>query len=245
MRYFFHADAAKYKRRLKSLLIIVIMPLVAVCVFCTVNIVLHFPTEGDYAFALLMLAIIAGCVALGIIFAFAAAYFTEKLSRRHSRYTYFDILPCGMVYSLYAGEFVRYGKRQIYRRLWYIPFRHFERTERDPKTDPCAIRIKGEIHAYLLPSDSLGYHVTEDGEMSFDHRELNDRGFERTSVLEIKGRFGSTKALERSIEYYAEQFKNRPEKKPFDISEHISVKKKKRPTTSNPALEAPSFDRKW
>ncbi len=245
MKYYFHAEVSHYKRRLKSLLIIVIMPLLTVCVFCTVNIVLHLPTKESYEFALLMLLIIVGCVAAGIGFTFAAAYFTDKLSKRHSRYTYFDILPCGMVYSEYAGEMVRFGKPEIYRRLWYIPFSHFTQTERDPKTDPCAIKIKGEVHGYFLPSKCLGYHITENGEIDFDNWELNERGFEITQSLEIKGRLGCTKQLEASINHYAEEYRNRPAKKPFDISEHIPKRSKKKPTTSNPVLEAPSFDRKW
>ena len=245
MRYYFHAETERYRRRKKSLLISVIMPLLAVCIFCTVNIVLHLPTDGNWEFTLLMLLIISGCVAAGMTVAFAASYFTEKAVRRHSRYTYFEILPCGMVYSLYAGELVRYGKREIYRRLWYIPFSGYTGARRDPKTDPCAITIEGEVREYLLPSSSLGYHIGESGELDFDHWELNERGFELRTALVIKDRLGCTKQLERSIGYYADLWQNRPEKKPFDISQHISRRTKRKPMTSNPALETPSFDRKW
>lgn len=245
MRNFFHADTARYRRRQKSFMITLIVPLAAICVFCVVNIVLNLRPEGGHEFTLLMLGIITSCVALGIICAFAAAYFTEKAVRRNSRYTYLDILPDGVVYSEYAGEYVLRGQCEICRRVWYIPFSGFNSAERDPKTDPCAITIKGKIRGFLLPSRFLGYHVSEDGVTVFDHAELNTYYFEESAELVIKGRLGSTRAIERSINYFFEEYKNRPAKKPFNLSEHISRKAKKRPRTSNPALEAPSFDRNW
>lgn len=244
MRYFFHADTDIYRRRLKSMMIIVFMPLFAVCVFCTVNIVLNLRADADREFIVLLLAVIAGTVFIGMTFAFAAAYLTEKLKRRHSRCTYFDILPDAMVYSVYAGEFVRYGERVIYRRLYFIRFEGFESVSRDPKTAPDGLTIKGEIREFLLPDKHLGYHV-ENGETSFDHPELNERGFTPRGSLEVSGRLGRTKRLERSINYYYEQYKNKPEKKPFNIAEHIAQRRKAPPRTSNPALDAPSYDRKW
>ena len=244
MKYFFHADADKYRRRLKSMMIIVFMPLFAVCVFCTVNLVMNLRADTDREFIILMLAVIAGTVFVGITFAFTASYFTEKLKRRHSRFTYFDILPDAMVFSVYAGEFVRYGERVIYRRLYFIRFEGFEGVSRDPKTAPDSVTIKGEIREFLLPDRHLGYHV-ENGVTSFDHAELNERGFTLRGTLEVSGRLGSTKRLEQSINYYFGQYKNKPEKKPFNIAEHISQKKRISPRTSNPSLDAPSYDRKW
>lgn len=244
MKYFFHADTEKYRRRLKSMMIIVFMPLFAVCVFCTVNLIMNLSIDTDRAFIVLMLAIIAGSVFMGMVFAFTAAYFTEKLKRRHSRYTYFDILPDAMVYSVYAGEFIRYGERIIYRRLYFIRFEGFESVSRDPKTAPDSVSIKGEIREFLLPDVHLGYHV-ENGETVFDDFELNERGFTPRGSLEVSGHLGSTKRLERSINYYYELYKNKPEKKPFNIAEHISRKKKASPKTSNPILDAPRYDRKW
>lgn len=245
MKYYFHADTEKYRRRLKSMMIIVLMPLFAVCVFCTVNLVMNLRTDTDRAFIILMLAIITGTVFLGMVFSFIAAYFTEKLKRRHSRYTYFDILPSGMVYSVYAGEFTRYGEKMIYRRLYYIPFETLESVSRDPKAAPDSILLKGEIREFYLPTNYLGYHVTEDGRVVFDNWELNERGFEIRNSLEVSGRLGSTKALERSVNHYHEMYRNRPEKKAFNISEHITRKKKSPHYTSNPALEAPIYDRDW
>lgn len=244
MKYFFHADTEKYRRRLKSMIIIVFMPLFAVCVFCTVNLVMNLRVDTNREFLILMLSIIAGTVFIGMTFAFTAAYFTEKLKRRHSRCTYFDILPDAMVYSVYAGEFIRYGERVIYRKLYFIRFESFESVSRDLKTAPDSVTIKGEIREFLLPDRHLGYHV-ENGTTSFDHPELNERGFTLRSALEVNGRLGSTKRLERSINYYFEQYKNKPVKKPFNIAEHISRKKKAVPRTSNPALDAPRYDRKW
>lgn len=244
MKYFFHADTDKYRRRLKSMMTIVFMPLFAVCVFCTVNLVLNLRVDMDREFIILMLAVIAGTVFIGMTFAFTAAYFTEKLKRRHSRFTYFDILPDAMVYSVYAGEFVRYGERVIYRKLYFISFNGFESVSRNPKTAPDSVTIKGEIREFLLPDRHLGYHV-ENGATSFNHPELNERGFTLRGALEVNGRLGSTKRLERSINYYFERYKNKPEKKPFNIAEHISRKKKTTPRTSNPALDAPHYDRKW
>lgn len=244
-KYFFHADTEKYRRRLKSMLIIVLVPLFMICVFCTVNIVLNLRVDTSMEFVALMLGIIAGCVFMGMTFSFVSAYFTEKLKRRHSKYTYFDIIPGGMVYSLYAGEFTRYGKRIIMRRLFYIPFSGLEEVSRDPKTDPEAISFKGSVREYFLASDELGYHVNEEGEIAFDHPELDTRGYEERNSLVISGRLGRTKALLSSVEFYREQYVNRPEKKPFNIADYVSKKKKRVIHTSNPELEAPSFNRKW
>ena len=245
MRYFFHADTDKYRKRLKGAMIIVVVPLMAICVFCVVNIVLNLREGASQTLLRLLVGIICGCVLAGMIFGFAAVYVADKLTRRHSRYTFFDILPKGMVFSLYSGEYKLYGRRTILRRLYYIPFSEVESVTRNPKISPRSITIKGGIRFYQLPSDRLGYHVDDNDELVFDSFELNERGFERLDTLEIRDRFASTKQLEKSIAYYLEQFRDLPEKKSFVLSEHIALRSKPRPQTSNPALDAPSYDRKW
>ncbi len=240
-RYFFHADTAKYSSRLRHVLTIVFGPLIALCVFCTVQIVLNYRSE----FALLLFAVICGSVLFGTVFGFSAAYITEKRKRRHSKYTFFDFLPSGMVYSEYAGEYVHWGARVITRRLYFIPFGKLESVSRDPKKAPHDITFKGEIRAFFCESDRLGYHVNEDGGLEFDTDLLNWGMFETLSLLTIKNHFGNTKRLEQSVLFYLEQFKNTPEKKPFDITDFVSRRRKPKPTTSNPALEAPSFNRNW
>lgn len=242
MRYYFHADTKKYNKRLRHMIIVVIMPILAACTFCTVNIVLNYRSP----LAMLLFTVIACSVLFGMTFTFAAVYFTEKRKRRHARYTFFDFVPSGMVFSEYAGEFTRYGEKIVLRRLYYIPFDKLESVSRDPKTSPHNITFKGEIRGYFLESGRLGYHVGEDGKLDFDSAELNWRLFENVSELTVKNRFGNTKDLEKSALFYREQFINTPEKKPFDISEYISARKNKRkPRTSNPALDAPSYNRDW
>lgn len=241
MKYFFHSNTDIYSDRLKRVEILVLIPLFIICVFCTVNIVVNFGSS----IVKLLLMIVAGCVLFGLAFSFIAVYFTYKAKRRHSRYTYFDVLPKAMIYSEYAGEYVRYGEKIVLRRLYYIPFEEFESVSRDPKTAPRSITIKGKIREYLQETDRLGYHIEENGEVVFDSPELNERLFREINELVIKERLGNTKALERSINCYYEQWKNTPEKKPFDISEHITVVRRKKPRTSNPALDAPSYSRNW
>lgn len=240
-RCFFHADVSDYSLALKHTLTVVIIPLLAVCVFCTVNIVLHYNT----GFTKLLIIIIAASVLFGMIFTFSAAYVVEKKKRRHSRFTFFDILPRGMVFSEYAGEFLRYGERIILRRLFYIPFAAFESVSRDPKKTPHEITIKGEIREYFFESGRLGYHVTEDGEVVFDTVILNTDMYTRRGEITIKKCLGNTKTLESAILFYKENFDNIPEKKPFDISEFVAVRRRHKLRTSNAALEAPSFDRNW
>lgn len=240
-KYFFHADTAKYGDRLRHILIIVFGPIIALCVFCTVQIVLNYRSE----FALLLLAVICGSVLFGMIFGFLAVYITEKYKRRHSKYTFFDFLPGGMVFSEYAGEYVHWGACVIMRRLYFIPFEKLASVSRDPKKAPHDITFKGEIRAYFFESDRLGYHINEDNGIEFDTDLLNWGMFETLSELSIKNRFGNTKRLEQSVLFYLEQFRNTPEKKPFNISEFVSRRSKPKPTTSNPALEAPSFNRNW
>lgn len=101
------------------------------------------------------------------------------------------------------------------------------------------------MRCYFEESSRLGYHVGEDGHTQFDSPELNERGFETADKLEINGWFGSTKKIQTSLEHYLAEFRAIPEKKPFNIAEHITRRKKKRPTTSNPLLEASSYDRNW
>lgn len=240
-RAFFHADTTGYSIALRHTLTIVVIPLIAVCIFCTVNIVLHY----DLGFTRLLIYVIAGCVFFGMAFTFSAVYITEKRKRRHARFTFFDILPQGMVFSEYAGEFIRYGDRIILRRLYYIPFSDFESVSRDPKKTPRELTIKGAVRAYFFEDTRLGYHVDENGNVIFDSVVLNMGMFEPISEFTIKKRFGNTKALEASILFYKEKFDNMPEKKPFDISEFVPVRRKRRLHTSNPALEAPSFNRNW
>lgn len=243
MKYFFHAETEKYTERLRHAMILVAISVFAVCTFCTVNIVLNFGSDIVY----LLLAVIGGFVLLGMIFAFSAVYITEKRKRRHNKYTYFDFLPKGMVFSEYAGEFVRFGDRIILRRLYYIPFDKLQSVSRNPKAAPHEIAFTGEIREYFLESKRLGYHVNENNDLEFDSFELNSRFFENIPRLVVKERFGNTKKLEKSVSFYLEQFKNTPEKKPFNISDYVSVQKRKKLHTSNPALEEPreSYNRNW
>lgn len=245
MRDFFHCDTSIYKKRLKTVLAALLAPLIAVCVFCAANIIFNLRPDGDKGFAMLMVWIAVGCVAAGMIFCFAGAYIADRKSQRHARYTYFDILPKGMIYSRYAGQHSLYGERTIYRRLYYIPFPSFKEVIRDPKHSPMELLFSGEIREYFLPSDHLGYHIDEDGELQFDNPELMERHFELREKLVIAHDFGRTKQLERSVQHYFEQFRNAPQKKQFNIADHIAVKSKRPLRTSNPMLDAPSFDRKW
>lgn len=245
MRDYFHADTSGYPRRLKAVLIAVLVPLGAVCIFCAANILFNMRSDGDKGFAQLMVYTIAGCVAAGMLTAFCGAYVTEKKARRHARYTYIDILPKGVIYSRYAGEYHLWGEQVIYRRLYYIPFAKMEEVTRDPKLSPAELTVKGEIRAYLFASDQLGYHIDEDGELTFDRPELNTRHFETLTSLKIGAYFGSSKPIVRALLHYREVFRNAPEKKPFNISEHVTGRPKRPRKTSNPLLDAPSFNRNW
>ena len=240
-RCFFHADTKIYSDALRHALTVVVIPLLAICVFCTVNIVLYYSA----GFAKLLAFIIAGSVLFGMIFTFSAVYIVEKKKRRHARFTFFDILPQGMVFSEYAGEFVRYGELIILRRLYYIPFAELESVSRDPKKTPRELTVKGNIRGFFFESDRLGYHISEGGEMIFDTAILNIGMGEELSEVTVKKRFGNTKPLEAAILFYKDKFDNAPEKKPFDISQYVATRRKPKPRTSNPALEAPSFSRKW
>lgn len=245
MDFFFHADTTKYRRRLKATVITVLVPLFGVCVFCAVNILLNISSGAPRNLITLLAWVIVGCCAVGIITVFAAAYFTNKLTARHNRFTYIDILPEGFVFSLYAGEYRRYSRQVIMRRLYFVPFEGLEDISRDPKNSPCTLLVKGNIRYYLCESSRLGYHVDEENHLRFDSPELNERGFEKLDKLEITGWFGSTKRLEKALRYFLEEFRAKPEKKPFNIADFIAKKTKKRPTTSNPLLEAPSYNRNW
>lgn len=240
-KYYFHADVVKYADRLRHMLIIVLVPLLAICVFGTSNIVLNFGSN----FSRLLMIIIAASVCFGMVFTFAAVYFIDKLSRRHSRYTFLDIIPCGVIFSEYAGEFTRYGERIIMRRLYYIPFGKLESVSRNPKEAPHNIKFKGEIRRYYLETERLGYHITEDNKLEFDTQILNMAYFDIVSEVTVKNRLGNTARLEKSVLHYWEEFKNTPEKAPFDISKFVPERRRHRPKTSNPALEAPSFNRNW
>lgn len=245
MRSYFHADCTIYQKRYKRTLITVLVPLAAVCIFCACNIIFNLRTDGNRSFAQIMMYIILGSVAAGIILCFAGAYIVDKKCRRHARFTYFDILPKGMVFSRYAGEYYLYGERTIYRRLYYIPFSGVTDIIRNSKATPHDIAFSGEIREYFMPSDALGYHINEDGELLFDRTELNERFFELRERLVISEDFGNTKLLETAARYYLEQFKAIPEKKPFNIADYVMHRSKKPLRTSNPLLDAPSFDRKW
>lgn len=245
MDYFFHADTTKYRRRLRGTAIIVLVPLFGVCVFCAVNILLNLSAGSSSGLIRLMALIIVLCVLAGMLTMFATAFLAKKYTARHSRFTYLDILPDGFVFSLYAGEFRNWNELVILRRLYFVPFSGVEEISRDPESSPLSLTVKGKIRCYFGESDRLGYHVDEDGHTQFDSAELNERGFELSDKLEINGWFGSTKKIQTSLEHYLEEFRAIPEKKPFNIAEHITRRQKKRPTTSNPLLEAPSYSRNW
>lgn len=240
-KYYFHADTDKYFDSLKKILIIVIMPILALCTFCTVNIVLNYRSD----FSKLLMIVISASVLFGMAFTFVSVYIADKYRRRHAKYTFFDIIPQGMVYSEYAGEFTRYGEKIILRRLYYIPFGKLKTVSRDPKTAPHDICFKGEIREYFLETSRLGYHIDDEGKIVFDTFELNLALYNTINELTVKDRLGNTMRLEKSIAHYWEKFKNIPEKKPFDISDYVSVRRRRKPKTSNPALEAPSYSRKW
>ena len=240
-KYYFHADVGQYSVKLRKLLVIVLVPMMALCTFCTVNIVLNYRSD----FAKFLMILIAAAVITGMVFTFLAVYITDRIKRRHARYTFFDIIPYGMVYSEYAGEFTRYGERVILRKLYYIPFDKFESVSRNPKAAPHDISFKGEIREYFLETGRLGYHIDGDGKIEFDTALLNVGLYSTIPEITVKSRLGNTKRLEKSVLFYWEQFKSIPEKKPFNIADFVSERRRRKPKTSNPALEAPSFSRKW
>ncbi len=240
-KYFFHADTERYSENLKRALVIVIVPILALCTFCAVNILLNFSPD----FVKLLILVVMGSILFGMLFTFAAVYIADKLKRRHAKFTFFDIVPSGMVYSEYAGEFTRYGERIILRKLCYIPFSGLESVSRNAKETPRSITLNGEIRQYFFESDRLGYHINEDGELEFDTLILNVGLYTTNKTLVIRESLGNTKRLEKSILYYWEEYKNIPKKKPFDITEFVAKRRRVKPKTSNPALEAPSFSRKW
>lgn len=240
-KYYFHARVKRYSRNFRRAVIVVVIPIFMMCIFCAIGIVLGFGEE----FIPLLLGIIAFGVLTAMIFTFVAAYITEKLTRRHTHFTFFDIVPDGMVYSEYAGEFRRYGKRVILRKLYYIPFKGLEEIIRNEKQSPYEITFRGEIRAYLEESGRLGYHISEDGTLYFDTAVLNSRYYTVMKEFTIHNHFGSTRRLEKSALHYWEEFKNLPPKKPFDISKAISTRKRKKLKTSNALLETPSYSRKW
>lgn len=240
-KYYFHADIEKYSNRLRHMLMLVLVPILAICVFGTANIVLNFGSN----FSRLLMIIIAASVCFGMVFTFVAVYFIDKCRRRHARYTFLDIVPCGVVFSEYAGEFTRYGERIIMRRLYYIPFDKLESVSRNPKEAPHNIEFKGEIRLYYHETGRLGYHINDDNKLEFDTAILNLSYFTTVSQVTVKNRLGNTARLEKSVLYYWEEFKNTPEKAPFDISKYVTERRRSRPKTSNPALEAPSFNRNW
>lgn len=240
-KFYFHAKVGKYKRNLRRAVIIVTIPVFMMCVFCSIVIVLNFIPD----LIPMMLLIIAFGVLVAMVFTFAAVYIADKLARRHTRFTYFDIVPDGMVYSEYAGEFKQYGKRIILRRLYYIPFKSLESIARDEKQSPHDITFHGEIREYLEDSNRLGYHISEDGTLYFDTVPLNTRYYKTLSKLTIRNRFGNTRRIEKSARAYWEEFKQLPPKQPFDITKVISIRKRRKLKTSNPLLEAPSFSRNW
>lgn len=240
-KYYFHADVEKYSDRLRHMLIIVLVPLLAICVFSTVNIVLNFGSN----FSRLLMIIVSASVCFGMVFTFTAVFVIDKLKRRHSRFTFLDIVPCGIIFSEYAGEFTRYGERMIMRRLYFIPFDKLESVSRNPKEAPHNIKFKGGIRKYYLETTRLGYHITDDDKLDFDTAILNTAYFDNVSEVTVKNRLGNTARLEKSVLHYWEEFKNAPEKEPFDISKFVSERRRHRPKTSNPALEAPSFNRNW
>ncbi|MGN1340275.1 MAG: hypothetical protein ACI4WS_08280 [Oscillospiraceae bacterium] len=245
MDFFFHADTTKYRRRLKATVITVLVPLFGVCVFCAVNILLNISSGAGRELITLLSGVIVGCCAVGIITVFVAVYYTNKLTARHNRFTYLDILPEGFVFSLYAGEYRRYSRQVILRKLYLVPFSGLEEISRDPKSAPCTLLVKGEVRYYLCESGRLGYHVDEDDHIQFDSPELNEHGFEKLERLEISGWFGSTKKIERALRYFLDEYRNKPAKKPFNIADFVPKKRQKKSTTSNPLLEAPSYDRRW
>lgn len=240
-RYYFHAEVGDYSRKLRRVISVVITPILTMCVFCAVIIFLNLSSD----FLRLLLWVIAFGVFTGIVFTFIAVYLTDKYKRRHSRYTFFDILPSGMVYSEYAGEFTRYGKRVILRRLYYIPFKGLESISRDPKKSTRELVIKGEVREYFEETNRLGYHIAESGDLIFDTLILNTNYFKIKNTLTIKEHLGNTKRIELAAMHYWEEFRKIPERPPFDITKAIAVRKRKKLTTSNAKLEAPSFSRKW
>ncbi len=243
---FFHANTSFYRKRLKGMIITVVAPLFAICVFCTAYIILKVCSlSWNKTIPVLPVFIIMASVFLGIIFVFCACYLTRKYIVRHNKYTYLDIFPKGMVYSVYAGEYFGFGDRVIYRRLYYMPFSGMEEIIRDGKNSPFSMTIKGEIRVFLYPSKDLGYHIDEDGELSFDHIELNTRGFEKTDKLEIVGILGKTARPVYIAKKFLKDYREAPQKEPFDISKYITKKRAVKHKTSNPGLETPSYSRRW
>lgn len=174
-----------------------------------------------------------------MIICFAAAEFSYKKIRRHSRYTYLDIQLKFIIFSFYGGEYHSGGRRIIVRDLYYIPLDGLKNVT--PEKKGGGVILSGDFRHYCMNSENLGYHV-KDGEISFDREWLNIGGFEKITSVRIPRAFGKAEKVINSIGYALERYNNLPKPKPYVFKEADFIRRRAKPRYLSDDF---SFERKW
>lgn len=242
MQSYFHYNVRKDRRRLRSVLVLIIAPLFQACLLAMLTLIFSLSCVEETGGIILLGGTVCVCVLVGMLLCWGWYELISCKIAANSRYTYFDILPKTLIYSRYSGSRIVNGRRCALRTLYAIPLKSLgEVTVSGAAKNKGTLEISGEIRRYLLDSEQLGYHIV-DGEAVFDRWWLEHGAFETIKRIKIPCIFGGVKRLSHEIETAKKRYDEIPPPRPHIFKEADYIRRRPKPRVMPENL---SYNRKW
>ena len=225
MRSYFHCSTSRFGRRASVMTILAGSVAAETSLIAFIVFWFGFFAGETGAFTA-MLITAAAAVPAGMAVCLLAALRARKKTAMHSRCTYADIQLKAAVISRYAGQVTVYGKKNVWRDLWYIPFQQFVSAE--PSRNGKSFIIRGKIRVYGMASDSLGYHV-KNGDIEFDRWWLAHGCYTELDRLELPALFGDPKRICASLNEAKKRFDELPKPKKHVFREADRIRRRPKP----------------
>jgi len=218
-----------YERRVRGFFETVMLPVGISSVILMICLLLSF--RNLIHREMLVPAAITVCA---LIFVFALVAWVllgaaARLTAVHSRYTYIEIGLRDVIVSSYAGQYVHFGERVVFRDLFIIPLDMLEEVGEVSVRGRKKIQFVGKSDAfrgYNGNSQRLGY-IFVDGVLKFTEPYYELGGGVKCDRVVIPSRFGNVSRLVKSIDDAKKRLAELPPDKPYVFREMPDVREKR------------------
>ncbi len=227
MKEFFHFGTGRYKKRIKYILGLTLLPIFILSVIAVLVILVNLRSYYGAGYFWYTVCFIMGGVLFGILFTWGLVWGVNRYYEKNTRFTFIDVGLGHIVYSKYSGEYIKDGERIVLRRLYVIPLKTLSKLGVNEKSGEVIISCEDiKIRCYHDRDERLLYHFSED-KILFESWWYDENGFEEAETLVIPHRFGSPEILIDTIVKAKKRLDEKPAPKKYVHVEPEFVKKKK------------------
>lgn len=234
---YFRWNTSRYIKRKNYIVAITLLPLLLFSVITVMILLINFRIFLLSGFLISMFLIVSGAVFLGTVICWFVIDKTDKAIKRNRHYSFFDIGTHELVFSKYAGEYIKSGERTVLRKLYIIPLGSLDYIGINKKKGNLLLTSDSSgIRFYKGKSERLNYHYIGE-KLNFENWWFNENGFENISEVVLPNFFGtdekSVMEFYNSIAEAKKRFSMLPKPKPYVHKEIDFVKRKKLLRTFN------------